>query len=155
MGNHYGKMFPLSGHRLEMCNRLLHEFRPRFQLWGNNWNRHGKPCQPSQEADVYRGAAIAIQQSHFLRPRYYSDRMLRAMACGPLVLTHAIPDLDMEFTAGKHLDVWATFDQMVEKIRYYLDNPEEADRIAEAGAAHVKRFHTWEARMGELLKLLP
>jgi hypothetical protein len=155
MGNHYGKMFPLSQHRLEMCNRLLREFGPRFQLCGNNWNHVGKPCNDAmREAEIYRGAAIAIQQSHFLRPRYYSDRLLRAMACGPLVLTHAIPDLNLEFKAGEHLDVWTDLDSMVERIRHYLANPAEAARISRAGAEHAAKFHTWEARMNDLLKLL-
>lgn len=156
MGNHYGKMFPLSEHRLEMCNRLLREFGPRFRLCGNNWNHVGKPINdPAKEAELYRGAAIAIQQSHFLRPRYYSDRMLRAMACGPLILTHAVPDLGLEFHAGEHLDVWTTFDEMVERIRHYLANPGEAARIAKAGAEHVAKHHTWDARMNDLLRLLP
>jgi len=60
----------------------------------------------------------------------------------------------LEFTVGEHLDVWTTLDQMVERIRYYLANPDLAARIAKAGAEHVARFHTWEARMNDLLELL-
>lgn len=155
MGNNYGKMFPLSGHRAEMVTVLRRAFGSRVQVYGTNWPGVGNPCHPEKEADIYRGAAIAIQQSHFLRPRYYSDRMLRAMACGPLVLSHAIPDLGLEFKAGEHLDVWANFDQMVERIRFYLDNPDKAAQVAAAGAKHVAAFHTWDARMSDLIKLIP
>ena len=39
----------------------------------------------------------------------------------------------------------------MEKIRFYLDRPDERDRIAEAGFKRTAREHTYESRMQEIL----
>ena len=37
------------------------------------------------------------------------------------------------------------------QIRYYLDHPEEIDRIAQAGGKHIRANHTLEQMMQALL----
>ena len=38
-----------------------------------------------------------------------------------------------------------------EKLRYYLDHPEEAESIARAGYAHMRAYHTSSARARQFL----
>jgi spore maturation protein CgeB len=41
-----------------------------------------------------------------------------------------------------------------ERVAYYLSHPDERERIAAAGQAHVYARHTYEQRMARLIELL-
>lgn len=73
-------------------------------------------------------------------------------ACGALLFAQPLPDLEASgFRDGINF-VAVTPQDFVAKMQYYLlDAPEEAARIAQAGAELVHSRHTWEKRVSELL----
>jgi len=77
---------------------------------------------------------------------YWSDRLYLSLASGAFLLH---PDVGgMPFEDGKHLVLWHDTNDLVDKIRYYLDRPEERKRIAEAGVREAQN-HSWTVRVKE------
>lgn len=46
------------------------------------------------------------------------------------------------FESGKHLVTWSSFNDLLEKLIYYYNHPEEADEIANAGRIQAKKDFT-------------
>jgi glycosyltransferase involved in cell wall biosynthesis len=149
MGNNYD-CFPLSPLRLDMVNSLKREFGDRFRAWGAGWGEDTTSCGPEEESNIYRGCKIAISLSHYDLERYFSDRMLRIMGCSTFCLAKWYPKIEDDFVDKKHLVVWNNIDDLIVKIRYYLENPFERFKIARCGFGHVYANHTWDRRLREL-----
>ena len=61
------------------------------------------------------------------------------MGCGTLCLSYKYPGIEKEYKIGKHLDVWEDFDDLKDKIKYYLKNDYLRDKIAKAGCEYVAK----------------
>jgi pentatricopeptide repeat protein len=81
-------------------------------------------------------------------------RVFEALASGSLLLTNDLPDngQDELFKDGLDLATYADERQLIEKIGYYLDNPDVRERIAEAGRRAALERHTYFQRMQSLLR---
>ncbi len=160
MGNNYGDKagkphFPLSHVRRDMVNYLKGIYGTDFGVYGNGWNGIETADIKDQhiEAATYRNAKIAINYSHFFYSRYSSDRIFRIMGSGCFCLSHKYPDIEKDFVIGKHLDIFTTFDELKQKIDYYMEHDEERATIAKQGADYVYNNCTWTHRITQLLKM--
>ncbi len=59
-------------------------------------------------------------------------------------------EYDEYFTAGSEVETWKTPDELMDKIRYYLEHESERKAIAEAGRKRARSDHTWEKRFDML-----
>ncbi len=73
---------------------------------------------------------------------------------GSLYLTHHNPDLEELFVIGKEIETYKSPEECVEKVRYYINHPAEAEAIGKAGRARAERDHTWEKRFEGLFEVL-
>jgi len=78
-------------------------------------------------------------------------RNFEAMATGSFLLTNWIPTIEELFEDGKHLVLYRTLDEMVDKAKYYLAHDEERERIAQAGYEEVMARHTIQHRVSAIL----
>ena len=83
-------------------------------------------------------------------------RVFEAVACGSLLVTNDLSDNGQEelFRNGVHLVTYRDGDELIERIRYYLDHEEEREQIAAAGRRHALESHTYEHRMRRLLEVV-
>lgn len=65
------------------------------------------------------------------------------LSAGCLVLTDDIPELHEYFTVGKEIVAFQGTEDMLYKIKYYLDHPQEAEAIRKAGREKVIHHFTW------------
>jgi spore maturation protein CgeB len=137
-----------------MVNSLKREFGDRFRAWGAGWGEDTTSCGPEEESNIYRGCKIAISLSHYDIERYFSDRMLRIMGCSTFCLAKWYPNIEDDFVDKKHLVVWKDIDDLIVKIRYYLENPFERFKIARCGFVHVYSNHTWDVRLRQLQHII-
>ena len=149
-GNNYVNRFPLSQLRSDMVNALKKEFGSQFGVWGDGWENAQKTIDDNHEAYIYRSSKMAISLSHYDLERYFSDRMLRIMGCSTLCLAKWYPGIEKDFIDGVHLVVWKTIPDLIEKIKYYLEHPEEAFVIGRGGYQQVIAEHTWKNRIDHL-----
>ncbi|WP_020620719.1 glycosyltransferase [Paenibacillus daejeonensis] len=104
-------------------------------------------------ANVYSKSKIVYNQS----PNYYKAfnmRLFEGMGCGALVLTNHNTDQDRVFEAGKHYVQYEKQEDMLDKIEYYLNHLDQAQKIANQGRAHLLNHHTYEHRAKYFMSLL-
>lgn len=74
-------------------------------------------------------------------------RMFEATGCGSLLMTENTPDLKDKFIPGREVVAYDNFDDLVEKIRYYLAHEDEASKIAKAGQKACLETHGYDKRI--------
>ena len=109
-------------------------------------------------AALYGNCKIAIGDSQWKGAGFVSNRFFEATHNGAFLLHQEITGME-ELTGyidGVHYVSWADFDDLREKVKYYLAHEPERRAIAAAGAEYSRRFHSFDARVTELFeKLLP
>jgi len=71
---------------------------------------------------------------------------------GSLYITHHNPDLEELYVIGKEIETYKTPEECAQKVRYYLDHPNEAEAIGKVGRERAVKEHTWELRFEKLLR---
>ena len=96
---------------------------------------------------------IVFQCSQF---KEITRRIFEGMACGNLVITDRLPKetkIDDLFIENEDIVYYDTAEEAAEKIKYYLSNEQERNRIANNGFQKVMANHTVKARVDSLLKV--
>jgi tetratricopeptide (TPR) repeat protein len=83
-------------------------------------------------------------------------RVFEATACGSLLITDALDGngLNELFRHGVHIATYNTAEELLQKVRHYLDHEDERERIAKAGRRELLSRHTFAHRMGRLLEVV-
>jgi hypothetical protein len=159
IGNNYDhSAYSNSKSRFEMAKALKNEFGSNFVIMGNNWHNLDSQAKPTQnkyeELKLYNESLIAINIAHINCSKYYSDRKLRAMACGSLVLSQTYENADHEFKSKIHYDNWDDLGQLIDKCHYYIENRDLALKIGKNASEFVLEKCTWDYRMEEFKNLI-
>jgi spore maturation protein CgeB len=75
-------------------------------------------------------------------------------AAGALVATNYFPEVEPYLTYGKEIIGFESTEDLLAKVRHYLDHPQEADAIRRAGRERVLRDHTWRTAWPRILDSL-
>lgn len=81
-------------------------------------------------------------------------RVFEALSCGRLLITDIIPTQDELFEEGVHYVGYKNGTELMEKVDYYLKNPEKASKIALEGQKHVHLNHNYDIRLCQIIKIL-
>lgn len=138
--------------RLDALDRLFKEF-PNF-YYGS---RH--PGFPDK--NLFEDAAKKFSQSKVVFNISIGDdlnmRFSEVLMTGSFLLTNWLPileDVEKEygFKDGVHYVSYRTYDEMVEKTRYYLEHDIERENIAQAGYDLARQTMTYTHRVEQILK---
>jgi spore maturation protein CgeB len=139
--------------------RLLEEFD--VKMWGSvpDWLVY-RLRQPHMRRAVYcdakaraaRAARVALNPMHYAEVDGLNCRSFELAGCGAFQLCTQKPVLKEHFIPGVEVETFESAEEMVEKIRHYLKNPEEADRIARRGQARAHQEHTYVHRLREIMR---
>ena len=88
------------------------------------------------------------------RRRQLKGRNFDVPGCGGFLLTEYIEKLEDLYKIGKEIECFFNFNELVEKIKYYLEHNEERERIAQAGYERTLRDHTSEKRLNEIFRII-
>jgi glycosyltransferase involved in cell wall biosynthesis len=86
--------------------------------------------------------------------RHIRLREFEAPMSGAFYFTGYQEELHEYYEVGKEIVCYDTPDELLDKVRYYLAHPTEADRIREAGLARARRDHTWKNRFEAVFKAI-
>lgn len=78
-------------------------------------------------------------------------RVFEVMGTGSFLLTNWVPTIEELFEDGKHLVLYRSMDEMIDKVNYYLKHDDEREKIAQAGYEEVMRAHTIQHRVSKML----
>ena len=73
---------------------------------------------------------------------------------GGLYLTEDHPELSQAFQTGVEILTYKDFDDLVGKIKYYLNHPEEAEFVRRSGYRRALREHSWTMRFEKIFQLI-
>lgn len=77
-------------------------------------------------------------------------REFEAPMCGALYCTGYMDELAEMFEPDKEVLTYRNQHELLDKVRYYLAHPQDADRIREAGHQRALRDHTYQRRFQQL-----
>ncbi|KAA0219753.1 MAG: glycosyltransferase family 1 protein [Planctomycetota bacterium] len=132
----------------------------RFELVGDHWEKdhglHSLPTIRDRAALIRRMREVPICLN-LVKGCLESGLNLRhfeVTAAGGFLLTYWTPDLPKFFEPGKECETFRSETELLTKVRYYLENRAQRDRIAAAGQRRTLREHLYSHRIRDLVKLL-
>lgn len=83
-----------------------------------------------------------------------SLRIWDVLGCAGFLITNYQAEIPEYFEIGKDLETYESLEELEEKIRYYLSHEEERVEIAINGYEKVKKYHTYEMRLAQMIQIL-
>lgn len=135
----------------------------KVTIYGGNWEDSIDPenirlagSVTANECRVLAGnARICLNVMPWFKDGAH-DRIFDAMLNGSVCVTDTSRYLLERFEHGRELVFFElnNIPQLVENVRWLLDNPEQAESIARRGTMTAVLYDTWEKRMETLLSMI-
>jgi spore maturation protein CgeB len=104
-----------------------------------------------EKVRAVRAARIALNPLHYGEINALNCRTFELAGCGAFQLVAHKPVLKEHFAPGSEIDEFRTTDELIEKMRHYLQRPELAAAIAKRGQERAHRDHTYEHRLRKII----
>ena len=132
LGNDYDGRFPESSTR----RRIVEHYRQKgLKAYGRGFGP--RVTSAHVEVEIYQKASFALNIDHFNRPKFASDRVLRAQACGAIVCQMSDICLD------EHPFFFYGYPELQEM-------PESYHRMT---AEYTRAHHTWRSRVPQIIQI--
>jgi spore maturation protein CgeB len=119
--------------------------------FGLGWRNGGRVSQ-ADLIKIYNKSKISLNLSFaFGGGRIQiKGRDFEAVGCGSLLLTKDTKEIAEYFVPGEEIITYEDANDASQKIKYYLENEDEREKIAKRGYERVLRQHTMEKRLLEI-----
>ncbi len=158
IGSYYPK-------REELLSKIKNKYN--LKIWGRGWK--GTNCE-----DVYQGGALygaetlkAMKASTILLNIHkgfgegvessgegLNLRVMEGAACGAFQISNRQADIPNMFKPEEEIVLFENWNEVVEKIDFYLRNEEKRKQIAKAGNERFLAEHTLDKRMKKMMKIV-
>ena len=81
-------------------------------------------------------------------------RIFDILGCGGFLLTNYQSETTEHFTIGNDLETYSSMDELIEKVDFYLNHDDLRKKIANNGYEKVKKMHTYQHRITDMLRLI-
>lgn len=156
--NNTKENYPGRGEREHTCKLLRNQFKHRFCLYGNGWPKMlGSKGSLDQKvvAQAYHNSYCLLSVSHYNDlNHYFSDRLLMCMASGRPTISLRFPKWESYFTHMGDIVIAESVEDIPNKVRWLINNPEMAEMIGRSGAEKILAEHTYLSRINELLDMV-
>lgn len=142
-----------------------------FKIWGTEWEleselgervmNKNERLAPEEYIKIFNASKINLNLHSSSVPSgidpvsdFVNPRVFEVAACGSFSLVDARTELPPLMEPGKEIETFSNLAELREKADYFLRNPEERIKIANAGRRRVLADHTFERRMVELLRVV-
>lgn len=100
---------------------------------------------------IYTQGRVHVDIGRVYQLDIVTMRVFDVLACGGFVLAEASEDLAELLRPGVEVETWSTPEELVDKVRWYLAHPLEAEAIARKGRERVLGEHTVAQRARAML----
>jgi hypothetical protein len=144
--------------RTALLQTIDEEFDLRvYSATPNGWIESGLrnvngPVMDHLLPQIYSTAKIIVSVDLFNEAGYWSDRNAQIMACGGFTLFWHVPMSESVFKDG--VAYFYSIEDCMKKIRYYLDNSQERERISTRGYELAHSNLMVKNRVKELLVIV-
>jgi spore maturation protein CgeB len=116
--------------------------------------RYLAPVKGLKKSAVMRAAKVALNTNHFSELGGVNKRTFELGGIGAFQLTDG-PAITEYFEPDVECAVFHGPGELVEKVRYYLERPDERAEIARRGLLRAFRSHTYQHRLNEIFDRVP
>lgn len=143
--------------RVEPVRALVENFDTH--LYGEGWDEHGLQSRGL----IYGEDVLAALSSTRITVVFFRTGAGHPLvkiglfdfpAAGALVATNHFPEVAKHLEYGREIIGFDDTPDLLAKVRYYLDHPDEAEAIRQAGRARVLKDYTWEKGWRRILRKL-
>ena len=113
----------------------------------------GRDVHGDDKVRAALAAKICLNTLHYAEVNGLNCRAFEIAGCGGFQLITAAKSMDEHFSPDEEIVMFRSIDDLLEKVRHYLRNPESAAQIAQRGQARAHRDHTYEHRLREILRI--
>jgi len=151
-------------HRAD-CIKAIVDSGITLKVWGRHWpqfaRRHrwarkivkGKSVVCEDYCMALSAASICLGLLSKLFPETTTTRSFEIPACGAFMLAERTNEHLELFEEGKEAEFFSSNEELIKKIRYYINHPEKRKRIAEAGRQRcLASGYSYYDRLQEMLK---
>lgn len=150
-----GNLYPS---RASLYKNLL---KYNFKVWGGQpaiWLRMpelnkiimGRAVFNEEKAKAFSAASIVLNNMHLAEINGLNKRAFEIPACGGFQIISYNNAVNELFEIDKEVVTYKTYDELTEKIEYYLNHPKERKQISEAGYQKAINHHTYEKRLNTI-----
>lgn len=82
-----------------------------------------------------------------------SLRIFDVLGCEGFLITNYQAELPEHFNIGEDLEAYTSLDDLIGKCEYYLSRDKERREIAHNGFEKVKKYHTYDIRLTQMLEI--
>ncbi len=156
----------LGGHDKDREKILSQLLNFDLHIWGRGWLRGVKRTSPLYP-HIHKEASYGVEMPKILNQSRITlnihnkqsilstnFRTFEALACRTFLLSDYNKELENLFQLDKELVCYRNIEELKRLIRYYLNNEEERERIAEAGQEKVHKENTTIHRIKRLMYTL-
>ncbi len=152
------------GKRIDYIRFLVH-YGVDVNVFGKGWNKFndikkywGGYLSKEEMLNVINRSMINLNflwTSHSPNQTTIKGRSMEIAACNAFQLSTYTDEFEnYEFQEGVNIATFKNKQEMVEKIKYYLNAESERKRIAEAAYQLVLKKHTWEHRFIDIFRII-
>lgn len=140
--SYVGSLSPEEGDkRITILNKVGETFPNHFI--GKSW--------PRDMARIYSRSKIVVNSA----VNYdLNMRVFEALASGALLITDPADSITELFEDGKEIVIYHNLNDLLDKIKYYLEHENERIEISKRGKEKVLKFHTYHHRVEEVIRII-
>lgn len=154
----YHKEWP---YRKQLIDFLHRTYGKRFKRYGHKGSdqRDAYYIMGADLNVLYASASVIVGDTlcpGFNKPYYFSNRAFETTGKGGFLIHPYIKGLEECFVLGEEIVTYkyGDFEELKNKIDYYLTHPEEREQIRYAGHERTKRDHTFTNRLQFMLETI-
>jgi len=136
----------------------LYDFNKRLRnKYGNNLHY---PISDDEMIKLYSQSKISLgflevfnnHDSSSITKQHLHLREFEAPMCGSLYFTNYCEELTEFYEPDKEVIIYRNEYELLDKVRYYLSHPAEAEKVRQAGYKRALKCHSYQARFRDLFK---
>lgn len=81
-------------------------------------------------------------------------RFFEGIACGRLLISDYLPEQDEFASDGIHYASYKNTEELIERVKFYLKNDDQREKIAKLGMDHIHKEHNYKNRINQIICLV-
>ena len=141
----------------EMIN-VFNQSRINLNLSNNiSWDiryllNNNRPLRKTLQ--IWKESILAFRKSDYKTVEQVKGRHFEINACGGFQISYYVEGLEKLYNIGEEISLFVSPDDLVQKVKYFLDHNNERESIAIRGLDRTIKDHTIEKRMNDIFNII-
>lgn len=118
--------------------------------FGKGWP--SGPVETDHLRHIINNSIISLNFNTSQGDNQIKARCFEIPACGGFLLTENASDIGKYYVIGQDIDTFFKHNELVDKVRFYLNHPGRRDEISLSGFRRTEKEHVYEVRFTDLFE---